>query len=416
MTIGQRIAELRKKNNLSQEALGEELGVSRQSVSKWESDTALPEIDKLIAMSKRFGVTVGFLLGVEEETARQAEAADEEKGPTEAEVLERYLNSLPKKKPLTGGKKFLLVVAAVIAVFCAVDYISNLESRLSQVNYQVTNLSHQVSNVQSNLYGISDDISTKIDEALKQEYGLLASWNMKLVELDYKEGTATVQLNAVLKHRNENGGGLGFFAQLSDGSYIMAGEDSGTFNSVTNSYTAQLVLPMTESDLVYYLTTPEGIVCLAEDGSHDLCYLRDGTQIQVMFCDMFYTADAQGVRGEAELYFAPPWMATEQMGGILSEPQVKMWLVYNGERMATLEPENAYPYDYALDRNYNCRFRVESDKIPNLQEGDRIWLEYEISYGEGLAATGRGESGFVYQGGNWMPMDEDTIVNTVTIG
>ena len=38
MTIGQRIAELRKKHNLSQEALGEELGVSRQSVSKWESE------------------------------------------------------------------------------------------------------------------------------------------------------------------------------------------------------------------------------------------------------------------------------------------------------------------------------------------------------------------------------------------
>ena len=64
MTIGQRIAELRKQQNLSQEALGELLGVSRQAISKWESDAALPEIDKLIAMSKRFGVTVGYLLGV----------------------------------------------------------------------------------------------------------------------------------------------------------------------------------------------------------------------------------------------------------------------------------------------------------------------------------------------------------------
>ena len=42
MTLGERIAEKRKENGLSQEALGEELGVSRQSVYKWESGSALP--------------------------------------------------------------------------------------------------------------------------------------------------------------------------------------------------------------------------------------------------------------------------------------------------------------------------------------------------------------------------------------
>ena len=48
MTTGQRIAQKRKEAGLSQETLGAELGVSRQSIYKWESDTALPEIDKLI--------------------------------------------------------------------------------------------------------------------------------------------------------------------------------------------------------------------------------------------------------------------------------------------------------------------------------------------------------------------------------
>ena len=60
MTIGQRIAQKRKEQNLSQEALGERLGVSRQSIYKWEADQALPEIDKLVALSKLFGVTVGW--------------------------------------------------------------------------------------------------------------------------------------------------------------------------------------------------------------------------------------------------------------------------------------------------------------------------------------------------------------------
>ena len=64
MTLGQRIQELRKQSNLSQEALGEKLGVSRQAVSRWEMDGAVPEVDKLIAMGRLFGVDLNDLLQV----------------------------------------------------------------------------------------------------------------------------------------------------------------------------------------------------------------------------------------------------------------------------------------------------------------------------------------------------------------
>ena len=101
MTLGDRIADLRKERGLTQEALGEQLGVSRQAVSKWESDTATPDIEKLIGLSKAFDVTIGFLLGVEETTceAQAAESASGEKR-SEAEVLEHYLNELPKPRTL----------------------------------------------------------------------------------------------------------------------------------------------------------------------------------------------------------------------------------------------------------------------------------------------------------------------------
>lgn len=65
-TLGQRIAERRKLLGLSQEALGEKMGVSRQAISKWEADATTPEIEKLIAMSRLFDVSVGWLLGTEE--------------------------------------------------------------------------------------------------------------------------------------------------------------------------------------------------------------------------------------------------------------------------------------------------------------------------------------------------------------
>lgn len=64
MTLGQRIQELRKKQGLSQEALGEKLGASRQAISRWEMDGAVPEVNKLIALSKLFRVSLDELLRV----------------------------------------------------------------------------------------------------------------------------------------------------------------------------------------------------------------------------------------------------------------------------------------------------------------------------------------------------------------
>ena len=63
MTLGQRIQKLRKGAGLTQEQLAERMGVTRQAVSKWESDGGVPELDTLIAMSRLFHVTIGQLLG-----------------------------------------------------------------------------------------------------------------------------------------------------------------------------------------------------------------------------------------------------------------------------------------------------------------------------------------------------------------
>ena len=95
MTTGQRIAELRRQQNLSQEALGELLGVTRQSISKWESDAALPEVEKLVAMSRLFRISVGALLGVEEPAgeAEGAELTDAQLKMAE-EIAGRYIAAL----------------------------------------------------------------------------------------------------------------------------------------------------------------------------------------------------------------------------------------------------------------------------------------------------------------------------------
>lgn len=62
MTFSKKLIRLRKREGLSQEALAEILGVSRQAVSRWEQGTALPDGGKLLPCARHFGVSVDWLL------------------------------------------------------------------------------------------------------------------------------------------------------------------------------------------------------------------------------------------------------------------------------------------------------------------------------------------------------------------
>lgn len=74
MQLGENIYILRSERGLSQGALADALEVSRQSVSKWENNTSVPELDKLIRMSKLFNVTLDELVfGRKSEDAKIAE-------------------------------------------------------------------------------------------------------------------------------------------------------------------------------------------------------------------------------------------------------------------------------------------------------------------------------------------------------
>lgn len=87
MTLGEKIYRLRTEQGFSQEAFGEKLGVSRQSVSKWETDQSVPELDKIVAISEIFGVSTDYLLKDAEEIHGTAEEAPPQ---TEKPVQEVY--------------------------------------------------------------------------------------------------------------------------------------------------------------------------------------------------------------------------------------------------------------------------------------------------------------------------------------
>ena len=86
MTLGEKLAKLRRENNHTQEQLADILGVSRQSVSKWESDLAYPETDKIIKIGELYNCSLDYLLK-ENSHERQAE---ERGGTQEPQTGSRY--------------------------------------------------------------------------------------------------------------------------------------------------------------------------------------------------------------------------------------------------------------------------------------------------------------------------------------
>lgn len=118
MTMGQRIAIRRKLQNMSQEALAEQLQVSRQAISKWESDAAIPEIDKLIALGKLFGVSVGWLLGTEQEEGISVPGNSLTESQITA-VEEIVARSLPEPRPRHRWPGVLSAVAVLALVLAA---------------------------------------------------------------------------------------------------------------------------------------------------------------------------------------------------------------------------------------------------------------------------------------------------------
>lgn len=75
MTCCDRIRDLRRKHGLSQEDLAQQIGISRQAISKWESGQSMPDLDKIILLSEYFQVTTDYLLKGIESTMPQAQKA-----------------------------------------------------------------------------------------------------------------------------------------------------------------------------------------------------------------------------------------------------------------------------------------------------------------------------------------------------
>ena len=163
LTLGQRIVLKRNELGLSQSALGEQLGVSRQSVFKWESDAAIPEIDKLIGLSRLFGVSLDWLLGIGDapgtETATPVEPR-QDFTERERQILEQLAG---RKMALPRWLKAMAIVAVACAAVAMINSCISLYQS-SRAKAQATALQEQaeqmVEYIQSQLMSPTDIIQS----------------------------------------------------------------------------------------------------------------------------------------------------------------------------------------------------------------------------------------------------------------
>lgn len=92
MTFGEKLLKLRSDAGLSQDKLAEMLEVSRQSVSKWERDEAMPDTDKIVLISKIFSVSTDSLLKDEDEIKTAGEGTD---GTVKEETAQMISDAVP---------------------------------------------------------------------------------------------------------------------------------------------------------------------------------------------------------------------------------------------------------------------------------------------------------------------------------
>lgn len=150
LTIGQRIASRRKLLNLSQEILADQLTVSRQAVSKWESDAAIPEIDKLIALGKIFDVNVGWLLGVEDDTG-----FSEEQLHTVEHLISKY--QPPKRRLWWRITALVCALAIFIAAFAYLGQrIAQLSDKNEVLHQQISGLNNDNNALKQQLSDLND--------------------------------------------------------------------------------------------------------------------------------------------------------------------------------------------------------------------------------------------------------------------
>ncbi len=137
MILAEKITMLRKQNAWSQEDLAEQLDVSRQSVSKWESGTSIPDLDKILKLSKLFGVSTDYLLKDDYEeityTDTAGDCSSDDRHILSLEDADEYMTAVRTHSPKIALAVLLFILSPVCLIIFGglTDYLHILSEDMA---------------------------------------------------------------------------------------------------------------------------------------------------------------------------------------------------------------------------------------------------------------------------------------------
>lgn len=156
MKFDENLRNLRREKDYSQEYLAERMNVSRQTISKWENGSAMPDLKRLTELAEIFEVSMDTLLGIEYTAAQSSDtvkAIDKESIDNILSFIETDRRALMNK----WKKIFLFSMAAVLIIaVAAYSVVSDLRFKVSDLQSQLNNLNH-------NQYTSADNSNDNID-------------------------------------------------------------------------------------------------------------------------------------------------------------------------------------------------------------------------------------------------------------
>lgn len=132
MILADKIIMLRKKNGWSQEELANRLHISRQSVSKWEGAQSVPDLDKILQMSKLFGVSTDYLLKDELEEAEYTQTDDDFAELRRVSMEEA--NEFLRVKSVTAKRIAFAVYLCILSPICLMILGAAAETRAFEIS------------------------------------------------------------------------------------------------------------------------------------------------------------------------------------------------------------------------------------------------------------------------------------------
>lgn len=173
MTFGEKVQNLRKKAGMSQDALAERLEVSRQAVSKWERDEAMPETEKVVRIAKLFEVSLDeLLLDIKEEPEPETQPWYEApRYQTRTVTPEARLEQFLRRH----GYKFGYAMMAVGGLICAFAILMRLLWPVLAGNFFDSAMSDPFGTTQwevSMPYDLPESVKQEVMSQMEEELGM----------------------------------------------------------------------------------------------------------------------------------------------------------------------------------------------------------------------------------------------------